>query len=59
LDGIIVELKESNSILLEVNSKQADVIKGKDKEIRRQKRQKAFIAGGSGAIILLLLLLAF
>ena len=59
LEGVIVELKESNQILLDVNGKQATVIKEKDKEIRRQKRQKAFIAIGSGAVIVLLLLLAF
>tara|TARA_R110000772_G_scaffold2410_1_gene8332 strand:- start:48634 stop:49407 length:774 start_codon:yes stop_codon:yes gene_type:complete len=59
LEGVITELKESNSILTDVNVKQADVIKLKDKEIRRQKRQKTFIAIGSGVVITLLLLLAF
>lgn len=58
LQNVIVELEASNSILSQINSKQATVIRDKDKEIRRQKRQKAFIASGAGVAIALLLLIA-
>lgn len=59
LQRVIVELEESNNILSAVNGKQAEVIKAKDKEIKRQKRQKVFIAGGAGVVIMFILLIAF
>ena len=57
LKEVIVELKESNSKLKEAHLEQKELLNIKDNEIKKQKRQKWFIAIGSGIITILALVI--
>ena len=56
LTNVVSELRKSNIILEEVHSEQSDIIDIQSNQIKKHKKDKLLIAGGSGILIILFII---